>query len=179
MTQWLYVGQEHLSLIFSPFLSVQISLKVAAFLKLPIVQVCFDLPLAMKCYCLESKNIITVLSSLEFLVPLTHVKFIQPLRIVTKEVKLRLAQYWHRVCPCTQRALRHGHRILTLFYFYSPYSLSLCTVFFFPGLHPTGNVKTKSLKPKLVQILFKNSVLTAKETQHFTVTNINRLTLFK
>jgi hypothetical protein len=32
------------------------------------------------------------------------------------------------------------------------------------------------LKTKLVQIIFKNSVLTAKKTPHFTVTKINRLT---
>jgi hypothetical protein len=35
------------------------------------------------------------------------------------------------------------------------------------------------LKPKLVYITFKNSVRTAKKTQHVTVTKINRLTLFK
>jgi hypothetical protein len=36
-----------------------------------------------------------------------------------------------------------------------------------------------ALKPKLVQIAYKNSVRTAKKTQHFTITKINRLTLFK
>jgi hypothetical protein len=30
-----------------------------------------------------------------------------------------------------------------------------------------------------MQIIFKNSVRTAKKTQHFTITKINRLTLFK
>jgi hypothetical protein len=35
------------------------------------------------------------------------------------------------------------------------------------------------LKPKLVQIVFKNSVRTAKKTQHFTITKISWLTLFK
>jgi hypothetical protein len=35
------------------------------------------------------------------------------------------------------------------------------------------------LKPKLLCIAFKNSVHTAKKTQHFTVAKINRLTLFK
>jgi hypothetical protein len=35
------------------------------------------------------------------------------------------------------------------------------------------------LKPKLVQIIFKNLVRTAKETQHFTITKINWLTLFE
>jgi hypothetical protein len=35
------------------------------------------------------------------------------------------------------------------------------------------------LKPKLVKIIFKNSVRTAKKTLHFTITNINWLTLFK
>jgi hypothetical protein len=35
------------------------------------------------------------------------------------------------------------------------------------------------LKPKLVQVIFKCSVRTAKKTPHFTVTKINRLTLFK
>jgi hypothetical protein len=33
--------------------------------------------------------------------------------------------------------------------------------------------------PKLVKIIFKNSVRTAKETHHFTITKINWLTLFK
>jgi hypothetical protein len=35
------------------------------------------------------------------------------------------------------------------------------------------------LKPKLVQIIFKNSVRTSKKTPHFTMTKINWLTLFK
>jgi hypothetical protein len=35
------------------------------------------------------------------------------------------------------------------------------------------------LKPKLVKIIFKNSVRTAKKTQYFTITKINWLTLFK
>jgi hypothetical protein len=35
------------------------------------------------------------------------------------------------------------------------------------------------LKPKFVQIIFKNSVRTAKKTQLFTITKINLLTLFK
>jgi hypothetical protein len=35
------------------------------------------------------------------------------------------------------------------------------------------------LRPKLVYIIDKNSVRTTKKTQHFTVTKINRLTLFK
>jgi hypothetical protein len=35
------------------------------------------------------------------------------------------------------------------------------------------------LKPKLVEIIFKDSVRTAKKTPHFAVTKINRLTLFK
>jgi hypothetical protein len=35
------------------------------------------------------------------------------------------------------------------------------------------------LKPKLVQMLFKNSVRTSKRTPHFTITKINWLTLFK
>jgi hypothetical protein len=34
------------------------------------------------------------------------------------------------------------------------------------------------LKSKFVQIIFKNSVRTAKKTQHFTITKINWLTLF-
>jgi hypothetical protein len=41
-------------------------------------------------------------------------------------------------------------------------------------------ISTKSLlnplKPKLVKITVKNSVLTAKKTQNFTVTRISRLT---
>jgi hypothetical protein len=37
----------------------------------------------------------------------------------------------------------------------------------------------KSLKPKLVYILFKNSVRTSKRTPHFTITNIKWLMLFK
>jgi uncharacterized protein YktB (UPF0637 family) len=35
------------------------------------------------------------------------------------------------------------------------------------------------MKPKLVWTIFKNSVRTAKKTPHFTVTKIDRLTLFK
>jgi hypothetical protein len=35
------------------------------------------------------------------------------------------------------------------------------------------------LKPKLVLIIFKNSVRTAKKTLHFTIAQINWLTLFK
>jgi hypothetical protein len=35
------------------------------------------------------------------------------------------------------------------------------------------------LKPKLVCILFKNSVRTSKRTPHLTITNINWLMLFK
>jgi hypothetical protein len=37
------------------------------------------------------------------------------------------------------------------------------------------NCVVKPLKPKLIWIIFKNSVATSKETQHFTITNINRL----
>jgi hypothetical protein len=37
----------------------------------------------------------------------------------------------------------------------------------------------KPLKPKLVWIIFKNSVRTAKKTQHFSIARINWLTLFK
>jgi hypothetical protein len=36
-----------------------------------------------------------------------------------------------------------------------------------------------ALKPKLVWIIFKNSVRTAKKTLHFTITKINWLTMFK
>jgi hypothetical protein len=36
-----------------------------------------------------------------------------------------------------------------------------------------------SLKLKLVEIIFNNSVLTAKKTQLFTITDIKWLTLFK
>jgi hypothetical protein len=35
------------------------------------------------------------------------------------------------------------------------------------------------LKLKLVEVIFKNSVRTAKKTLHFTITKINWLTLFK
>jgi hypothetical protein len=35
------------------------------------------------------------------------------------------------------------------------------------------------LKPKLVYIIFKNSVRTSKRTPHFTITKINWLMLFK
>jgi hypothetical protein len=35
-----------------------------------------------------------------------------------------------------------------------------------------------SLKPKLIQIILNNSVRTAKKTPQFTITKINRLTLF-
>jgi hypothetical protein len=40
-------------------------------------------------------------------------------------------------------------------------------------------VRLTLLKPKLVYVTFKNSVRTAKKTQHFNVTKINWLTLFK
>jgi hypothetical protein len=33
------------------------------------------------------------------------------------------------------------------------------------------------LKPKLVEIIYKNSVRTSKKTRHFTITKINWLTL--
>jgi hypothetical protein len=39
--------------------------------------------------------------------------------------------------------------------------------------------KFNSLKPKFVYITLKNSVRTAKKTQHFTITKTNWLTLFK
>jgi hypothetical protein len=35
------------------------------------------------------------------------------------------------------------------------------------------------MKPKLVQLIFKNSVRTANKTQHFSITKINWLMLFK
>jgi hypothetical protein len=41
------------------------------------------------------------------------------------------------------------------------------------------NVHINPLKPKLVKIVFKDSVRTAKKTPHLTVTKINWLTLFK
>jgi hypothetical protein len=41
------------------------------------------------------------------------------------------------------------------------------------------NTAFKPLNPKLIWIIFKNSVRTAKKTQHFTITKINWLTLFK
>jgi hypothetical protein len=37
----------------------------------------------------------------------------------------------------------------------------------------------KPLKPKHVEIIFNNSVRTAKKTQHFAITKINWLMLFK
>jgi hypothetical protein len=45
--------------------------------------------------------------------------------------------------------------------------------------HETENVYYNPLKPKLVQIMFNNSVRTAKKTRHFTITKISWLTLFK
>jgi hypothetical protein len=41
------------------------------------------------------------------------------------------------------------------------------------------NIVFDPLKPKLVQIIFNNSVRTAKKTPHFTIININWLMLFK
>jgi hypothetical protein len=35
------------------------------------------------------------------------------------------------------------------------------------------------LKPKFMYMIFKNSVRTAKKTQHFTIIKMNWLTLFK
>jgi hypothetical protein len=50
----------------------------------------------------------------------------------------------------------------------------------FPAASFKGNPSLiNPLKPKLVRIIFKNSVRIAKKTQHFTITNINWLTLFK
>jgi hypothetical protein len=46
------------------------------------------------------------------------------------------------------------------------------------NLYSSPNI-INPLKPKLVLILFKNSIRTEKKTLHFTVTKINRLTLFK
>jgi hypothetical protein len=40
-------------------------------------------------------------------------------------------------------------------------------------------ISVKPLKPKLVEIIFKNSVRTSKRTPHFTITKIKLLTLFK
>jgi hypothetical protein len=42
-----------------------------------------------------------------------------------------------------------------------------------------GDWNINALKPKLIKKKFKNSVRTAKKTQHFTITKINWLTLFK
>jgi hypothetical protein len=38
---------------------------------------------------------------------------------------------------------------------------------------------SSNLELKLIQMIFKNLVRTAKKTQHFTITKINWLTLFK
>jgi hypothetical protein len=45
--------------------------------------------------------------------------------------------------------------------------------------HEFSSYVYNPLKPKLVYIIFKNSVRTAKKTQLFTITKINWLTLFK
>jgi hypothetical protein len=39
--------------------------------------------------------------------------------------------------------------------------------------------KINPSKPKLIQIIFKNSICTAKKTQHSTITKINWLILLK
>jgi hypothetical protein len=48
---------------------------------------------------------------------------------------------------------------------------------------PAGNPKLcediDPLKPKLVTVVFNNSVRTSKRTTHFTITKINWLMLFK
>jgi hypothetical protein len=41
------------------------------------------------------------------------------------------------------------------------------------------NYTINPLKPKLIQIIFKNSVRTSKRTQSVTITNTNLLKLFK
>jgi hypothetical protein len=46
-------------------------------------------------------------------------------------------------------------------------------------VYSSRSVVLNYLKPKLAEILFKNSVRTSKKTQHFTITKINWLTLFK
>jgi hypothetical protein len=55
-----------------------------------------------------------------------------------------------------------------------------------PVAGPSGCILTtsqqsgrRSLKPKLVFVIFKNSVHTSKRTPHFTVTKIKWLMLFK
>jgi hypothetical protein len=47
------------------------------------------------------------------------------------------------------------------------------------GAAALKNLFLNPLKPKLVLMLFKNSVRTSKRTPHFTITKINWLTLFK
>jgi hypothetical protein len=42
-----------------------------------------------------------------------------------------------------------------------------------------GDGMLNPLKPKIVKIIFKNSVCTSKKTQHFTITKINWLMLFE
>jgi hypothetical protein len=42
-----------------------------------------------------------------------------------------------------------------------------------------SNFKINRLKPKVVQIIFKNQARTSKRTPHFTIIKINWLTLFK
>jgi hypothetical protein len=42
-----------------------------------------------------------------------------------------------------------------------------------------NNNNTNPLKPKLVEVIFKNSVRTSKKTQLFTITKISSLMLFK
>jgi hypothetical protein len=46
------------------------------------------------------------------------------------------------------------------------------------NLKKLGDRRLKPFQIKLIEI-YKNSVRTAKKTQHFTVRKINRLTLFK
>jgi hypothetical protein len=43
----------------------------------------------------------------------------------------------------------------------------------------SSGLKLKPVKRKLIQVMCKNSARATKKTPHFTVTKINRLTLFK
>jgi hypothetical protein len=54
-----------------------------------------------------------------------------------------------------------------------------CICYYHNVLRINSHQFLNSLKPKLVYIIFKNSVRTSKRTQHFTITRINLLTLVK
>jgi hypothetical protein len=71
------------------------------------------------------------------------------------------------------------HIIKCLMSHYSILSLFLVFYLFFIYLMKFSVSWISSLKPKLFEVMFKNLICTTKRTQHFSVTKISSLMLFK